>query len=268
MRSLIVDDSMLAAASLAKVVEQADPKGSCRVVNSAAEALDVCETDPIDVAFLDIEMPGVNGLVLAQRMRERLPETNVVFVTGYPGYALDAWKTQASSFLVKPASEQDVRQALSSLRVMPTRLRERGLYVQCFGNFEVFFDGKPVSFERSHTKELLAYLIDRRGALVSMGELVSVLWEEQPDTPSRRSQLRTFISDLRRTFERLGLPQAIIRRRGGVAVSVSSVECDYYGFIGGLPEATARYHGEYMLQYWWAEPTAARLASGWAGEGA
>lgn len=262
MRALIVDDSRLAASSLAKVVAQVDPEGSCVVVQNAVEALGTCNQEHVDVAFLDIEMPGVNGLNLAHRLKSVSPATNIVFVTGYAEYALDAWGTQASAFLVKPVGVQEIVQALSKLRVPVTHAREESLYVRCFGNFEVFYEGTPIAFERAHTKELLAYLVDRRGSLVSVAELVDVLWEGQPDTASRRSQLRTLISDLRRTFSRLGYPNMIVRRRGGVAVSLPSTHCDYYGYILGLPDAINRYRGEYMLQYSWAEPTAATLASG------
>lgn len=261
MRTLVVDDSRLAAASLVKVLGKVDPQGSCMVAHSAAEALDACAEQHIDVVFLDIEMPGVNGLGVAQRLRRVAPQANVIFVTGYPEYALDAWDTQASAFIVKPAGEDEVRRALDSLRVPVRGAQDRGLFVKCFGNFEVFFDGSPVHFERGHTKELFAYLVDRRGALVSIGELVAVLWEDLPDTPSRRSQLRTLISDLKRTLERLGVPEVLVRRRGGVAVALSPERCDYLGYIEGLPDAACRYRGEYMCQYSWAEPTAAQLAS-------
>lgn len=262
MRTLVVDDSRLAASSLAKVVARIDPEGSCEVVQTAAAALERCEGEDIDVAFLDIEMPGTNGLVLAQRLKRHAPHTNVVFVTGYPEYALDAWSTQASAFLVKPVDEADVRRALGALREPVQPAREMGLYVQCFGNFEVFCGGIPVAFERQHTRELLAYLVDRRGSLVTTGELMCVLWEGMPDTPSRRSQLRTLISDLRRTMERIGHPEAVVRRRGGLAVRLSAQECDYYGFMEGLPDALNRYRGEYMQQYSWAEQTSALLAPG------
>lgn len=259
MRSLVVDDSRLAASALVKVVMRVDAQGACDVAYSASDANRMCMEHPYDVVFLDIEMPGANGLTLANRLRLQSPQTNVVFVTGYPEYALDAWNTQASCFLVKPVDEEDVRRALDQLRNPVVSSERKGLYIQCFGNFEVFYDGVPVAFERSHTKELLAYLVDRRGALVSTGELVAVLWEDRPDTVSRRSQLRTFISELRRVFTGLGRPDAIVRQRGGVAVKIALTECDYYGFCAGLPEALNLYRGEYMCQYSWAENTTALL---------
>lgn len=262
MMSLVVDDSRLAANALVKVLSRVDPTGTCNVCLSASEALDVCTKTHVDVAFLDIEMPGTNGLELARRLKVSAPQTNVVFVTGYPEYALDAWQTQASAFLVKPVDDADVRRSLDALRVPLVSSHSSRLFVRCFGNFEVFYDGSPVVFERQHTKELLAYLVDRRGAFVSVGELMAVLWEDKPDTASLRSQLRTLISDLRRTMERFGYPDAILKRRGELAVKLTAAECDYYGFVGGLPDAINQYRGEYMCQYSWAEPTAALLRPG------
>ncbi|MBP3892942.1 MAG: response regulator [Atopobiaceae bacterium] len=260
MKALIVDDSRLAANSLVKVMSRVDARIECQVASTASEALKECMACQYDVVFLDIEMPGVNGLELARRLKVETPLTNVVFVTGYPEYALDAWNTQASGFLVKPVDDDDVRRALSLLRV-PVREFEKGLFVRCFGNFEVFYQLQPVSFERQQTKELMAYLVDRKGALVTMGELTAVLWEGKPDTPSLRSQLRTLISDLRRTMERLGHPEAVVKCRGGVAIKLADDECDYYGFVRGNPTSINQYRGEYMCQYSWAEPTAALLES-------
>lgn len=261
MRSLIVDDSRLAAASLARILARLDEGGVCETASSATEALECCDRDHVDVAFLDIEMPGVNGLDLALRLKVVSPETNVIFVTGYPEYALDAWETQASAFLVKPVDDAAVSKALAQLRVPLRPRQDVGLFVQCFGNFEVFYNGVPLPFERSHTRELFAYLIDRRGALVTNGELMAVLWEDLPDTSSRRSQLRTLISDLRRNLEQVGMPDALVRRRGGVALNLPVDLVDYYGYVERKPWAINRYRGQYMCQYSWAELTSAMLES-------
>ncbi|MCF0123183.1 MAG: hypothetical protein HUJ67_03625 [Ruminiclostridium sp.] len=134
-----------------------------------------------------------------------------------------------------------------------------GLRVQTFGNFEVFFDGKPVHFSRSRTKELFAYLIDRRGAGSTMGQLISVLWEGRPDTESVRSQLRSLISDLRATFRALDREDVIIKRRDLIAVNPDRVDCDYYRFLRGEPAAVETFRGEYMSNYSWGETTLGAL---------
>lgn len=262
MKTLVVDDSKRAATSLARIIDDLSGQDTCEVAFDAQVALAKCKETHFDVVFLDVEMPDANGFDVARELKVSSPSTNVIFVTGHSRYALDAWGTQASAFLLKPVDEEDVRRALGSLRNPIDPHYGRGLFVRCFGNFEVFYDSKPVRFERSQTKELLAYLMDRRGALVSMGELVAVLWEGKPDTPSRRSQLRTLISDLRHTFDRLGMPDVIVRRRGCVAVHLTAAECDYFGFIHNIPSAVNSYNGEYMCQYSWAESTAALLENG------
>lgn len=140
-----------------------------------------------------------------------------------------------------------------------TPLKRRRLRVQTFGNFGVFWDGTPVRFHRSRTKELFAYLIDRRGAGCTMGELISVLWEGRPDTSGVRSQLRSLIADLRGTLEELGEEAVVVKERNLIAVDPQQVDCDYYRFLAGDRGAVNAFQGEYMANYSWAEPTAGAL---------
>lgn len=102
---------------------------------------------PPDVAFLDIEMRGMNGLVLAEQLKTIKPKTNIIFVTGYSEHMGDAFKLLASGYLMKPVTPQDIMEQMENLRypigkaANPKRVR-----AQCFGNFEVFLDGEPVQF--------------------------------------------------------------------------------------------------------------------------
>jgi DNA-binding LytR/AlgR family response regulator len=116
MRTLIVDDSKLASASLVKALSRVDPEASCELAYTARQAFEIMADESFDVVFLDIEMPGINGLEVARRLRRHSPKTNVVFVTGYPEYALDAWRTGASGFMLKPITAEGVREQLSQLR--------------------------------------------------------------------------------------------------------------------------------------------------------
>ncbi len=260
MKTLIVDDKQLAARQLADVVSNIDEQSAVEIALSADEALEKLEGESFDVVFLDIEMPQMDGFECALRIKEKWPVTNIVFVTGHPAYALEAHGLFPSGFLLKPATEADVREVLAHLR-NPVVCEDRGMRVQCFGNFEVFIDGKPARFERSKTKELFAYLIDRRGAFCTMGELVAVLWDDGRDTTSRRTQVRTFIHDLRTTLAQAGAEDALVRARGAAAIKRDAVNCDYYDFLKADLAAVNQYHGEYMAQYSWAEITTAWLSS-------
>ena len=130
---------------------------------------------------------------------------------------------------------------------------------QCFGNFEAFVDNKPLVFKRAKTKELLAYLVDRMGASATMGELMAVIWEDGPDTSSRQSNLRNLIADMKNVLSDAGVDNIIIKNRNSIAIDSGLVDCDYYDFLRHIPYAVNSYHGEYMMQYSWAEITTAAL---------
>lgn len=131
--------------------------------------------------------------------------------------------------------------------------------VQCFGNFEVFCDGVPLQFERRKTKELLAYLVDRQGTSVSMGELISILWEDAPATRSIQSNLRNSIHNLASTFAKVGADNIFIRGRNTLALNGDAIDCDFYDFQRRMPYVVNLYRGEYMAQYSLAEITTSEL---------
>ena len=213
---------------------------------------------PMDAAFLNLEMPGMNGLALTRMIQKLQPRCNIIVVTEHPEYALEALQIFVSGFLLKPANEADVRNVLEHLRYPPENAPV-GIKIQCFGNFEIFVGGRALAFKRSKSKELLAYLVDRNGATCTNGEMLAVLWEDKPDTASLHSHLRNLIFDLSHTLEDAGVTGLLIRGRSTLALDTSKVDCDYYNFLRGSRSATNFYRGEYMTQYSWAEVTRSAL---------
>ena len=257
MNILIVDDEKAAIENLKEVLEEIfGDKASLSTANRAEKALKIVEesSETFDVAFLDIEMPKMSGLELAVKIKDMSPKTDIIMVTAYSEYALDALRLHVSDYLLKPATPDDVQRALDNLhRPEEKKEPEPGtLRVICFGNFEVFAGDKPVVFRRSRTKELFAYLVDRRGAACTMGELMGVLYEDE-NSDSRKSWMRMLIQDMRKTFEALGMGDVIIKAWNTVAVNTSMLDCDYYKMLDGNPSALNDYYGEYMTQYSWAE---------------
>lgn len=133
------------------------------------------------------------------------------------------------------------------------------LQIQTFGNFEVFYQGNPVAFSRAKSKELLAYLIDRRGATVTTAEACGVLWEDKEYNFSLQRQFQTVVSDLVKSLKRHKADHLIHRRRNCLSVDVSGLECDFYKLLAGDKKAKEHYNGEYMSNYSWAEMTAGFL---------
>lgn len=251
MNTITIDDKQLAVNAMIHNLKEIDPDGNHAGLISPVEALSYARSHHLDVAFLDIEMPDINGLEMAEALKKIQPNINIVFVTGHAEYALDAHSIFASGYLVKPADVSDVEKILKHLRYPVEGVGK--LQVRCFGNFEVFVKNRPILFKRAKCKEILAYLIDSRGASVTMGELISILWEDGGNISSRNSQLRTFISDLRRSLAEAGFEDVLIREYNSLAIRTDMVDCDFYRFLERDEDAVREYMGEYMRQYSWAE---------------
>lgn len=162
MKILVVDDGQLAINSLIRILCRVAPDCDYISAMTTEDALSWMRQGPMDAAFLNLEMPGMNGLALTRMIQKLQPRCNIIVVTEHPEYALEALQIFVSGFLLKPANEADVRNVLEHLRYPPENAPV-GIKIQCFGNFEIFVGGRALAFKRSKSKELLAYLVDRNG---------------------------------------------------------------------------------------------------------
>ncbi|MBO5278946.1 MAG: response regulator [Lachnospiraceae bacterium] len=261
MKYLIVDDEPLVLRDIGRMVKEIAPSDSeIFCADNYEEALEYARQNELYVAFLDIDMPGMTGLELAKHLKDIRPDINIVFVTAYSEYMGDAWDMYVSGYLLKPVQRKVIERALEHLRY-PVRHEEDKLTIQCFGNFECFYKGEPMKFERLKSREMLAYLVDRRGAKVSTNEIRTILFEEEADSMNKKSYIRTLASDIRKTLGICGLQDVLKHERDGYYLNLSKVDCDYYRYLKGDITAVNSYHGEYMIQYSWAEMTVGSLES-------
>lgn len=205
-----------------------------------------------DVIFTDARMPGLSGLALADRVRQLSPRTKLVFVTGYD-YAMDAYQLHVQGYIPKPVSAERVREELEHL--FPGELESGRLRVQCFGSFEVFWRGQPLSFSRKKTRELFAFLVDRQGALCSSEEIIAALWEDAEDSRNAKHRLWNLTGDLRACLKAIGMEEVLVSSGQRLAVRTALLDCDYYRALEGDAAARESFRGEYMEQYSWAEST-------------
>jgi DNA-binding SARP family transcriptional activator len=124
----------------------------------------------------------------------------------------------------------------------------------------VYRDGQPLRFARKQTKELLAYLVDRRGASCTAEEIIAVLWEDAEGPRTAKQRLRNLVSDLKAVLKSVGMSEALIRQGSHLAIRTSLLDCDYYRMLEGDMAAVNAYRGEYMEQYGWAEITKGGLS--------
>lgn len=247
---ILVDDEKLNLDNLEYVIDRVLPDAHRESFSKASQALNYVQSHPVDIAFLDIQMRGIDGITIAKCVQDHWPRANIIFCTGYSEYALDALDIHCSGYLLKPITEEKVRKAVAHLRY-PIRQKKR-VEFRCFGNFEAYCDGTPIWFKYNRTKELLAYLVDRSGASISMKELAAVLFEDD----QHRSYMYQIRLDLVNTLTELGVADILIQSRGHLGIHRDMVSCDYFDYLDKKIEPPVQ---EYMTQYSFPEATCAAL---------
>ena len=159
MIAIAVDDEALMLGALVAAIEASPDITEVARFSDCEEALEFVKKHSADVAFLDINMRGMGGLALAEKILAFCPDCKIVFCTGYEEYAIPAFKLHASGYLMKPISAEDVQGEIDNIKGV--RQKEKLIRVSCFGNFEVYVKEEKLIFKRLKTKELFAFLIDR-----------------------------------------------------------------------------------------------------------
>ena len=259
MNILAVDDEYLALKMMENCVREAAPAAALYLCSTPAQALEAAGKLRMDVAFLDIHMSGMTGIELAKALKDVNPKINIVFATGFSEYMKEGIDLRASGYLFKPVTVEAVRVELENLRNPIEWSPEKRVKVLTFGNFEVLVDGVPVKFERKQAKEILAYLIDKRGTSASYAELASVIWEDEEYDRTKQKNLQVYIASLVKTLHGVGEMDLILKNRQGILVNTAKVDCDYYRFLEGDTRAINAFTGQYMSAYSWAEFTVGYL---------
>ncbi|MGL5258378.1 MAG: response regulator, partial [Proteocatella sp.] len=248
-----LDDEILAAEYLAALIREIDEKAEVVTEINPVKSLELAKQQ-FHVCFIDIQMPGLNGIEFANELKKLYPKTNFIFVTGYSDHMGEAFRLDASDYIMKPANAEQIRHALENLRYSAPQSSaveaERRIHITCFGNFDILIDGKPVKFKFDKTKELLAYLVHRKGARCTSKEVIANLWEED----GHDSYYRMLKKDLQDVLNKLGCGKIIYSERGQVGLAnLECIQCDYFKWVEDSVEGRKLYHGEYMAQYSWAE---------------
>lgn len=113
---IIVDDNKAVLADSISVLEKAIPNAAITGFFRPKEAIDFAKTNRIALAFLDIEMGTVSGLDVCNTLLEINEHTNVIYLTAYSDYSLDAWDTGAVGFMLKPITPEEINKQLKRLK--------------------------------------------------------------------------------------------------------------------------------------------------------
>ncbi|RIX50111.1 response regulator [Paenibacillus nanensis] len=246
-----------------------------------------------DVVFLDIHLPEINGIELAERILESKPKLNVVFCTAYDGYAIKAFELNALDYLMKPVGGerlaitmqriQERLEAAAGLAVQTDPLPAKARTIQMKMFQQVMIESEPNHFtplrwRTSKAQELFLYLLHNRGHLVRKSVLAELLWPEY-DPNKAYSQLYTTIYHIRKTLEPFHDRFQLTNAADGYLLQLEHIQLDAEEWetliqkqrpvsedtIAEYERMMGLYIGDYLeeYEYLWAENERFRLRMLW-----
>ena len=254
MKAIAVDDEIYMLETLQEAVSASSDIEMTETFSSCSAALAYATENPIDIDFLDINMRGIGGLGLAEKLLELQPGCKIVFCTGHEEYAVSAFQLHVSGYLMKPITPEAVQKEIDHIKGV--KAGEKLLTIQCFGNFEVFYNQEVLPFKRKKAKELLAVLIDRNGAGMTAKQICAILFPDNTDDTKNAAYLRQLVLDLKNTLKTIQAEDVLRHDTPYYRIDTNQVKCDYLSY---LETGKPAFHGEYMTQYSWAEETCAML---------
>lgn len=254
MKAIAVDDELYMLETLEEAIRASADIEQIKAFSSCSAALAYATENPVDIAFLDINMRGIGGLGLAEKLMEIHPRCKIVFCTGYEEYAVSAFRLHVSGYLMKPITPEAVQKEIDHIKGV--KATEKLLTIKCFGHFEVLCNGEILPFKRKKAKELFAVLVDRNGAGMTAKQICAILFPDDTDDVKNVAYLRQLVLDLKNTLKTVRAENVLRHDTPYYRIDTNLVRCDYLSFLEtGKPE----FRGEYMVQYSWAEETCAML---------
>ena len=212
MRTVLVDDEPVILEELKLMLENNE---NIEVVGAYTDPLKVLHelsvTRP-DCAFLDIEMVGFSGIELAEKLSEKNPQIEVLFVTAYNHYATQAFEVNAIDYILKPVRPERLAKSLDKIykkRKLEKPLSPLPLKIRNFGSFEVFVGDTPIRWSRAKPRELFAYLLQNEGKWVEKYKVCDDLWREHGPEQAL-ANLQTAVWAIRKALNEAGCTQVKI----------------------------------------------------------
>ena len=260
MRIICVDDEELVLNLVVRLCEQLPLTDEVKGFSDSLKALEWFKSNTADIAILDIDMPKLNGIGLAVKIKELHPDTAVIFLTGYSNYAVEAFKLHAQGYLMKPVNKEMLHKEIEYAVSDKPNKEYPHIFARTFGDFDFMVDGEPLRFSRSKAKELLAYLIDRNGAGIKRANAFAALYEDAPYDRKMQKQFDVIIRSLKDTLNENNVGEVLDMKSGELRVNTDTFECDLYKMLKGDVDTINSFRGEYMNSYGWASITEADLA--------
>ena len=189
-----------------------------------------------DVVFLDVEMPDMTGIQLAEKILAQDESIRIIFVTAYQHYAIEAFRVNAVDYILKPITEDELNRVTAKLLKIPVSVNKSQINVQpyqiyCLGRFTVYgnLTGREIKWPTTKTEELFAYFLYCNGKTIDKWKLCETLWPEW-SVEKAEHNLHNTIYRLRTALKEVGIDNPICHRQGNYWGDFEGFYCDVFEF--------------------------------------
>ena len=278
MRAILVDDEALSLHYLSGLLRKIGGVEILGIYMNPYEAIEAVLTMKPTMVFLDIEMPGMNGMEVAEKIQQSSPDTRIIFVTAFSEYAVNAFEMNAVDYLMKPVQLERLHKTLQRLtheavNVVAPTVPTRSAMVFAFQSLSFAWSGDSVDlvdvrWRTSKVRGVFAFLLQHRGSFVRKDLLLEHFWPEV-DGEKGFIQLYSTIYQIRKSIAATNFDIVIVNQENGYRLDLNSVKFDVDEWENRLKQASAvradtigmhrqllaLYQGDYLAKedYVWAE---------------
>ncbi len=229
-KAIIIDDEWYNLEETSELVEKTGYFEITGKYQNPLKALEsVIMTCP-QVAFIDIELPEMDGITFAEKLLELNPSIAIVFITSYNQYAVQAFDLNAIDYILKPIRSERFNRMIEKIRneiSLGALDTLRGLKIVAFGQLAVTIGDVPIRWERAKAEELFAYLLMNHGSYIHKERIVENLWQNHE--PEKALQiLQTSVCKIRNLFSQSKNSVKLDYSGNKYCLLIEGGECDYF----------------------------------------
>ena len=233
LRTILVDDEELSIKRLKKILAECGEIQICNTFSNSLEAYEYLKENKIDVAFLDISMPDIDGMAFAHMIHGIDSDIDIVFVTGYDDHAVDAFELNALDYLLKPVTIDRMQKTLNKIKKRhPSAQGRPGIKVSFFNGFKVYTagdEGREIRLRSPKTEELFAFIVYK--GTTNREEIVDTLWEGL-DFDKALKNINSNMYYIRKAMSLNGIDDCIKTGKREISIDMSRMTCDLFEFEG------------------------------------
>lgn len=268
-KAVLIDDERPALRELEYLLRDYDAVEVAGTFTNPLEAINEMAALYPQVVFMDINMPQLQGIDAASRILDHCPQSDIVFVTAYDQYAIEAFELHALDYILKPISKErfdiSMQRILSKNRHVTPSASTRKFSIITLGKFQAGWEGQEaIKWRSEKTREIFAFLLHHAGREVSRDEILETVWGGT-DLQKAIHGLYNGIYYIRKALQEYGVEKNVISIEGNYTLNLGEVELDNFLFkefkedknnIDALEKAESLYFADYYegSGWIWAEP--------------